>query len=421
MMADRCFVRVNSSDDNFWKRCIQEEARLHNFTDAEVVIFTVAYSVLCSVGIIANGLVIYVIWRSKKHCCPREVFTINLAVANFILAALYIPFLWMPVYQGSFEHSVFLCKFTNALPGSNIYCSTLTIVVMAVDRYRVVTTSHQVSQTRSCQNLKATFVAIGIWVVSFALSLPYLISYDVDSVVFPMQLAKMYNKSEEVVLFSTCTLRPSFCFNESYSEQEERNCIRNTEIMVSSLQAIFLYFLPLFVLTIYNFRLTRFLTLMERRRFKSMEAESKMQRQREMKAIRQARRNRATVLLCAMAGIYALVWLPFEILSLFIHLRQSAWKNETVQTIIRLDETFKLITTMSLWINPVIYGFLNQEFKRLPDPSQALVPDLFLAIECHHDVCSEPLDSLLKMMSFVTSLDVHLFADIVCKITEITA
>uniref|UniRef100_A0A1I7WUI3 G_PROTEIN_RECEP_F1_2 domain-containing protein n=1 Tax=Heterorhabditis bacteriophora TaxID=37862 RepID=A0A1I7WUI3_HETBA len=93
-----------------------------------------------------------------------------------VLALTNIPFLWLPSIDFEFPYSRFFCKIANVLPGSNIYCSTLTISVMAIDRYYSVKRLKMTSNRRQC--MQAVCVSLVIWIVSFILSIPLLLYYD---------------------------------------------------------------------------------------------------------------------------------------------------------------------------------------------------------------------------------------------------
>ncbi|KFD55768.1 hypothetical protein M514_03516 [Trichuris suis] len=372
--AEQCFEETGfpEHDDDFWKTCLRNLAVTRLFTDAEATLFTVAYSILCGTGLLSNGLLIVVLFSDLKLRRPSDVFVLNLALSNFLLAALYIPFLWLPVNQGDFKHGLFFCRFANALPGSNIYCSTLTISVMAVDRYyQVVNIRQQLVATQ--RHFIAILVAGLIWLLAFALSLPYLLNYDLKVVYFPLEYAQRFNKSEEIVLFTSCALRPPSCTDSGLNPEEEKNCIQQVELVVTLLQAVFLYAIPLVVLIVYCLKLTHFLQKNEQRiqqkRVLSKEkllrcatAESNVTLQSSSGA--RGRNTRAIKLLFAMASSYALVWMPFQGLSLYISLRSSDWPEDRVTLVMRIDEAFKLISMLSICINPVIYGFMNKNLSK---------------------------------------------------------
>jgi hypothetical protein len=79
--------------------------------------------------------VIWAVIRKKEMRTNRNVLIVNLALSNLMLALINIPFLWLPSVDFDFDYPRFFCKFANALPGANIYCSTLTISMMAIDRF----------------------------------------------------------------------------------------------------------------------------------------------------------------------------------------------------------------------------------------------------------------------------------------------
>uniref|UniRef100_A0A915KU52 G-protein coupled receptors family 1 profile domain-containing protein n=1 Tax=Romanomermis culicivorax TaxID=13658 RepID=A0A915KU52_ROMCU len=117
-----------------WRQCLKDFIVIKHFSQTEFVLFTTAYSLITLLGLLGNGLVIVVVISRPNMRTPRNVFITNLAAANFILSAIAIPFLWLPNYEVEFNHSLFFCKVASAFPGINIFCSTLTISIIAVDR-----------------------------------------------------------------------------------------------------------------------------------------------------------------------------------------------------------------------------------------------------------------------------------------------
>ncbi|VDN22055.1 unnamed protein product, partial [Cylicostephanus goldi] len=213
-----------------------------------------------------------------------------------VLALINIPFLWLPSIDFEFPYSRFFCKIANVLPGSNIYCSTLTISVMAIDRYYSVKQLKVASNRRQC--MKAICVSLSIWVVSFLLSLPLLLYYDTTMLYV-------------------------------------------VKLLMSLLQVVSLYIVPLFVLSIFNVKLTRFLKTNANQMAKNRSESSRRRggdgtrrngeittRSQSNPSLRSSiaerasdrRTSRTTALLIAMAGSYAALWLPFTLISLLLDL-----------------------------------------------------------------------------------------------------
>uniref|UniRef100_A0A914YRU1 G-protein coupled receptors family 1 profile domain-containing protein n=1 Tax=Panagrolaimus superbus TaxID=310955 RepID=A0A914YRU1_9BILA len=127
-------------NEPFSDKCLQNffnEMNIHlrPFSEWESTLYTTIYAIISIFAIVGNGVVILAVIRKKDMRTNRNVLIVNLALSNLMLALTTIPFLWLPSMSFDFPYSNFFCKFANALPGSNIYCSTLTISVMAIDSF----------------------------------------------------------------------------------------------------------------------------------------------------------------------------------------------------------------------------------------------------------------------------------------------
>lgn len=131
---------VDCSNDSFaaWQQCLRNYVIQKYFHSYEIAIFTTAYIVLAVLGSLGNGLVIYVVIAKKEMRTTRNTFLVNLALSNFMLGLIWVPFLWVPTYENEFTYNAYFCKLANSFPGINIYCSTLTICAIAIDRYFAV-------------------------------------------------------------------------------------------------------------------------------------------------------------------------------------------------------------------------------------------------------------------------------------------
>ncbi|VDP05182.1 unnamed protein product [Soboliphyme baturini] len=357
-----CFLGdFNLSNQNYWKLCLREKARPRIFNYSEIVAFTVAYSVVCTFGILMNASIIYLLSTKPKLRKPQNILIGNLALSNFLLTVLYIPFLWRPASVGDFSHNRFLCKLANAVPGSNIYCSTLTISVLAIQRYYTVT-AVRFRLYNTMRMASVLSVCCLIWIVSIIFSLPYLLSFGLESFKFPKEFAEQFGKSEEVHLLTTCSFQPAVCRKSgNQTRQEAKRCVVMYDAMVSAAQAVFLCLIPLLTLTVFNFRLSQFLSKREQR-YSSQDHGTFL----KTSAICSVdKRRAANKMLMLMFGSYALLWMPFVVLSLFIHLFHTyTWRESTVSIVMQLDESFKLLSLTSTCVNPIIYGYLNRNFWR---------------------------------------------------------
>ncbi|CAD6189444.1 unnamed protein product [Caenorhabditis auriculariae] len=374
----------------FNDKCLQTffqrlQTSLRRFNPWEEILYTTVYIIISVLAVIGNGLVILAVVRKKTMRTNRNVLILNLAFSNLILALINIPFLWLPSIDFEFPYSRFFCKFANVLPGSNIYCSTFTISVMAIDRYYSVKRLKVASNREQC--VRAVAVSVFIWVLSFILSLPLLLYYD-TAMLYVMKDIFVFDDDGGIKMRSygwrQCRL------SATRSSIIDVNTQR-IQFMMSVLQVVFLYAVPLFVLSIFNVKLTRFLKTnanqMSRSRGNERKREGsdtnrptnevsctlKMQsnlRSPSMPSIRSSiaerasnrRTSRTTSLLIAMAGSYAALWLPFTLISFLLDL--DLLNDESYVALVeRIDQTCKMVSMLSICVNPFLYGFLNTNFR----------------------------------------------------------
>lgn len=342
-----------------WRECLKEFMIGKPFTTEQVIIFSVAYGIVTAMGLMGNGLVIYVVLHKREMRTTRNVFIMNLALSNFLLAIIWIPFLWIPSFQVEFNYNAFFCKVAQAFPGINIYCSTLTISVIAIDRYFVIARS-QVGPDK-LKMIQAVLIAICIWIVAFALSVPYLLFFDIERLILPEELTRSFGFGE-TFLYQQCAFEPPQCsiFKHTDNTTEYRECIRMYDGIINISLVTFLYVIPILVLVVFNFLLSVFL--------KKSERQTIALRHRTLQCLNsnpridnRGRRNRTTALLIVMAVSYAVLWFPFISFTLYLHLMPGLrdrpnWKVP--------DEACKLISMLSICVNPFLYGYLNTNFNR---------------------------------------------------------
>ncbi|CAJ0584038.1 unnamed protein product, partial [Mesorhabditis spiculigera] len=357
------------------------QGSLRRYSPWEAIAYTSVYVIISVLAVIGNGLVILAICRKKSMRTNRNVLILNLAISNLILALTNIPLLWLPSMDFEFPYSSLFCKVANALPGSNIYCSTLTISVMAIDRYYSVKRLSLMSTSRK-QWIKAILLSALIWVFALILSLPLLLAYDISMLLVIQDVPVITDNGTEAI--------QSYGWRQCQITSGTNS--DSVQALMSVMQAAFLYVIPLIVLSIFNVKLTRFLkhnaNQMSRNRLNRsrdlLQAESerscgdrspecltptskKLPKPRPGTAERasEKRRSRTTGLLVAMAGSYAILWLPFTVVTMLIDLGiLHGSSNEQTDLIENIDQSCKVLSMLSICVNPFLYGFLNTNFRQ---------------------------------------------------------
>ncbi|KAM9809228.1 melanopsin-A-like isoform 4-T4 [Syngnathus typhle] len=121
-------------------------------------------------GLLGNFLVIYAFSRSRSLRTPANIFIINLAVTDLLMCVTQAPVFFASSMHKRWifgEKACELYAFCGALFG---ICSMITLTVIAVDRYFVITRPLTSIGMLSCERALAILAAA--WVYSLGWSLP---------------------------------------------------------------------------------------------------------------------------------------------------------------------------------------------------------------------------------------------------------
>ncbi|TKS72565.1 Melanin-concentrating hormone receptor 2 [Collichthys lucidus] len=133
-------------------------------------IFPSIYGILCSVGVIANGLVIYAVKACKKKMVS-DIYVLNLAIAD-MLFLLVMPFnIHQLVRDRQWVFGNFMCKAVVVVDVSNQFTTVGIVTVLCIDRYIAIV--HPTSEKRTIQ--WTVIINLLVWVGSFLLTVPVML------------------------------------------------------------------------------------------------------------------------------------------------------------------------------------------------------------------------------------------------------
>ncbi|XP_010080821.1 PREDICTED: melanopsin-A-like [Pterocles gutturalis] len=121
-------------------------------------------------GTLGNFLVIYAFCRSRSLRTPANIFTINLAISDFLMSITQSPVFFTNSLHKRWifgEKGCELYAFCGALFGIT---SMITLMVIALDRYFVIT--KPLASVGVTSKKKALIILVGVWLYSLAWSLP---------------------------------------------------------------------------------------------------------------------------------------------------------------------------------------------------------------------------------------------------------
>jgi len=145
-----------------------------------------------SIGFFGNLLVVPASIQQKALRTPRNAFIINLAVSDILLCLVTMPLTLVEIVNDHWPlgpDSVVSCKVAGGFQAVSVFVSTITITVIALDRYQLIV----YPATDLLKSLGATAVLFIIWLfLGFLLASPIYVvrtikHYDFDS---PKRAAK---------------------------------------------------------------------------------------------------------------------------------------------------------------------------------------------------------------------------------------
>ncbi|KAJ1143729.1 hypothetical protein NDU88_010034 [Pleurodeles waltl] len=162
-------------------------------------------------GMLGNFLVIYAFGRSRSLRTPANMFIINLAIADFLMSITQAPIFFTTSLHKRWifgEKGCELYAFCGALFGIT---SMITLMVIAVDRYFVIT--RPLASIGVLSRKRAVLILVGVWLYSLSWSLPpffgwskscevnvhtancyYLGHFTVDGELSVYQMDRMFNE-----------------------------------------------------------------------------------------------------------------------------------------------------------------------------------------------------------------------------------
>ena len=308
----------------------QKDGGGSNFDPATQAALIMAFGVLILFGATGNGLVCYVVARNCHMRTPRNIFIINLAISDLTLCLFTQPSNLLKVSMQEWKLGAFMCKFVPMFAGTNVFVSTISITAIALDRFQVI-----VYPTKdSMKKVGAAVALLSIWIISFLMASPLLIF----SISQPIRV-------DDVELFTTCWENPNLQYEKA---------------AYSIASMIFQYIVPIVIVTVAHARICNKLKYRMINQNVTLGANSPFQ---QRKNEREAKRKRKTNLLLVMiAVVFACSYMPLNVFNII-----ADFNLNLINTIDKHGLVFPichLLVLSSACANPVLYGWLNDNFRR---------------------------------------------------------
>ncbi|MBZ3879377.1 Neuropeptide FF receptor 2 [Sciurus carolinensis] len=304
---------------------------LHHPQVAAIFIFS--YFLIFFLCMVGNTVVCFIVIRNKHMHTITNLFILNLAISDLLIGIFCMPITLLDNIIAGWPFGNTMCKISGLVQGISVAASVFTLVAIAVDRFRCVVHPFKPKLT-----VKTAFVIIVIiWVLAITIMSP-------SAVMLHVQEEKYY----QVKLNSLNKTSPVYWCREDWPHQEMRKIY--TTVLFTTI-----YLAPLSLIVIMYGRIGISL-------FKSAVPHTGKQSQEQWHVVSK-KKQKVIKMLLTVALLFILSWLPLWTLMM---LSDYADLSPNVLQIINI-----YIYPFAHWlafcnssVNPIIYGFFNENFRR---------------------------------------------------------
>uniref|UniRef100_A0A672FAC4 Neuropeptide FF receptor 1 n=1 Tax=Salarias fasciatus TaxID=181472 RepID=A0A672FAC4_SALFA len=280
-------------------------------------VFTVSYLLIFLVCMVGNGVVCFIVLRSKNMRTVTNLFILNLAISDLLVGIFCMPTTLVDNIITGWPFGSVLCKLSGMVQGISVSASVFTLVAIAVDRFRCIVYPFKQKLTIATSKL----IIIIIWVLAVSIMCPSGVM---------LQVTK--EQRVRIVLGRNNETRPFYWCRENWPNQEMRKIY--TTVLFTNI-----YLAPLSLIVIMYARIGATRHTISRKK------------------------KRVIMMLLVVALLFILSWLPLWTLMM---LSDYASLTEHQYRVINI-----YVYPFAHWlaffnssVNPIIYGFFNENFRR---------------------------------------------------------
>ncbi|KAK2162847.1 hypothetical protein LSH36_90g01011 [Paralvinella palmiformis] len=273
------------------------------------------YAVVIVLGALGNTLVVVTVAKTKQLWNATNIFIANLALADILVCAFDLP---LNAYYQITDDWVFGRTLCHVIPSAFavvVYASTLSLTMIAVDRYILIVFPLRRRMTITM----AMLLVVAIAVVSTAVASPIAIYAEYSEFIDP-----------------SLNINWRIC-GEKWPTRGHR---RLYTISTLALQ----YFVPLIIIAILYYFIF----------------EKVRERLRTVRSGSSSRKNKTTKMLVAVVTIFAISWTPFHLFALITEFSPDLVKGKYYKF---GDGMLRVVAMSSSCLNPLLYGWLNDNYR----------------------------------------------------------
>ncbi|XP_073338520.1 neuropeptide Y receptor type 4-2-like [Pagrus major] len=329
------------------------------------------YSITMLLGLLGNIGLICIIARCREKVNVTSIFICNLSFSDILVCVFCLPF---TVIYTLMDHWVFgslLCRLVPFIQCMSVTVSVLSLVFIALERHQLIINPSGWKPSI----LQAYSALVLIWILACFTSSPFLafqlLTNEPYTNVMPILPTPLYHQASPQAYLNASPPQPvSYTLkNASVLPNTHRNLFSYNPAsphMVACLehwpsQQQRLAYTTWLLLFQYCGPLTLVLLCYVRVFIRLRHRKDMLDRTRTPESQRMTHSRRINIMLVALITAFALCWLPLTIFNVV-----SDWNQEALPICHHnlLFSLCHLLAMSSTCINPIIYGFLNSNFRQ---------------------------------------------------------
>ncbi|XP_077099582.1 neuropeptide FF receptor 1 like 1 [Siphateles boraxobius] len=286
------------------------------------VSYILSYLVVLLLCVVGNGLVCLVIIRNRNMRSVTNLFILNLAISDLLVGVFCVPTTLIDSLISGWPFGQVTCTLSNLIQGMSVSASVFTLVAIAVDRFTgIVFPFHH-----RLRPVTALFAIIFIWLLAFAIICPSAATLTVIHL-------------DDIYMVQDNQIYPLFVCFEDWPRADMRR-VYTTVIFIH------VYLAPLGLISIMYGCIA-----------------AKLSNNLRENRTRSRRRIKVIKMLIMVAVLFMVSWLPLWTLMLLTDYQDLDRQQ--------IDFLSSYLFPVAHWlaffnsgVNPIIYGFFNENFRR---------------------------------------------------------
>ncbi|NWS00769.1 NPFF2 protein, partial [Motacilla alba] len=296
-------------------------------------VFITSYLLIFLLCMVGNGGVCFIVLWSKHMRTVTNLFILNLAVSDLLVGLFCMPTTLLDNIIAGWPFGSLVCKMNGMVQGISVSASVFTLVAIAMDRFRCIV--HPFKQKLTVPAAVATIAVI--WALAVAIMCPSAVLLQVRE-----------EKRFRLLLGAGNATRPVFWCREEWPEPAMRKIY--TTVLFANI-----YLAPLSLIVLMYARIGLSLS--------HAAAPGAGKRGREQRHGAWKRKRKAIQMLVLVTLLFALSWLPLWTLMLLSD--YASLSDLQLQLInIYIYPLAHWLAFFNSSVNPIIYGFCNENFRR---------------------------------------------------------